>query len=304
MWTYETFRTWLLRVAAILILIVPLTLVLGPMANEAINSAERYGQEQAGYACADQECTPQESGAWAAYSAWLVAMFTGGLLIATIALFFVTAGLFWTALRSIESAKIEAKASRDQALALFTAERRPWLQVSIEVLSDMRATAEGIEFDTRFTVTNVGLSPAFNIRISPSVGIERARSIEETQREEAEKVRTQKIDSGDTLFPAEFYRDRFTAKITKSAIDAEREAARRSIPDLADNAKLYVGLHPFIYGTVRYQFQQGGEVHQTGFVYRMGVNEDERIPQSVFAEFPLTKDRFNLYRADCGFWAD
>jgi hypothetical protein len=233
-------------------------------------------------------------------SEYRLAVATEGLLWATIVLASAAIfqiGLFWYQLRlmrrAVGDAAMAARAAQDSADAAkdgvklarkaFTADQRPWVSVVISIISPVTYDQAGsAQITFRFTLRNVGRSPATNVdvfpKIYPSSNKRLLARLEQKQMADIARIPSPPeeffgdIFLGDVLFPGS---EPMTIEMRLTVNRGEIDAA---IAEIGAEHRYFV---PVIVGSVGYGFTFEGGRHQTGFIAEVLKIED--TPKSGFA---------------------
>jgi hypothetical protein len=213
--------------------------------------------------------------------------YTGGLYfatvilaIATIVLCISTIGLVVMAVvqsrdmkHSLLLTKIAADAAKKSADASLVA-LRPWISCKVEIAGALTYTDTGdAQFELRFVVKNVGRSPAFGVRLIPSLNLlspVHERSILRLQRI-ADHNRSIAVEASVVLIPggiriggAELglilFPDETSTFVNK--IPISRGEIERSFEDIKPNEHFF----PEVFGLVTYAYPLADVRADTGFV--------------------------------------
>lgn len=243
---------------------------------------------------------------------WWVAAGTVALVLATIALFVATFGLYRKTAEALAQSRDEADRARQHSRELFFSERRPWIKIRASLESDITPKEGGLDFKVLFVTSNVGNSPAFNIKVMPFVmPFEWSTSVEDLQRVTRVEMSGVKSETlrGHTLFPGDEFPQRIDMRIKPDEI-AEATGTfleDTAVPTDVPRENILVAIAPSVFGTVRYSTSLDETIHQTGFIFRLGAKtegEELRIPLSIFPPHGIRNTQAWLFPDDRGFWAD
>jgi hypothetical protein len=250
---WQTFRSSFLLRACCVLIVAGTLVALSPLIFGMIHKALEYGQREAGYHCAGQECSTDEADARLAFFTWVLALVTGGLVAVTGALFLATYGLYRKTSETLEHARTDAAEGRKQARELFTAERRPWIQVRRELVSPLQRMGSGGLVQVRITLENIGLSPAFDVAVQWWGGL-RLRFTFQDQDDMRHQMETLRANRRPEMFGrALFPRDPFS-----QIYIAQGEIMEEGLLNI-----------PTIAGWVSYRFTPNGPLHFTPFVWQL-----------------------------------
>lgn len=178
--------------------------------------------------------------------------------------------------QSLSIATQAAQAAEKAANASLVAQR-PWLSCNVEVSGPLTYSPEGdAKFDFRFTVTNVGHSPAMGVRLTPNLNLmspKHEHSILMLQRM-ADHNHGMPVRSGAVLVPgavplgdAELGLVLFPGEkqIFNYRLPLKREEIERSCEDIKPDMHFF----PELFGLVTYTYPLATIRAETGFVFRV-----------------------------------
>ncbi len=245
--------------------------------SEQQSAAEQKGTEQR-----------QESGkGLAGFWGWLfkdsISVFTLWLTLATIALSVIAVlqiGYLERAERLTEQNAKAAKDSAETARDALIAANRPWIKADLAPGAPITYDVNGIRFTVKFTLKNIGHSPATNVFTLPVIkaptlsskgkGLDARAELRGIIK--ANKQQTWDLDLGITLFPDEIAVQNVTAYITKD--------------DLASMTQTVNFILPTLVGTVIYKMGLDTKIHQTGYIAKIRRKASPNKERSASAIFP------------------
>ena len=178
----------------------------------------------------------------------------------------------WRALNSTDRTMDEQLQVMRQSLA---AGERPWLALTdVTLLSDIANNPQGTRARVRFTLRNVGRTPARGVGASPRLYVmsPSAPDLLSAQERTCEQARTYFPKLGAVVFPNETTTYDFDLSISGEAIDdAVRGKTRETLS--------YV-----VFGCVTYGFTFDDTVHQTRFMFNVERKPVMDSPGSPSAE--------------------
>jgi hypothetical protein len=195
---------------------------------------------------------------------WLLVLFNGLLVLATIS-------LFVSGEKSADAAKEAAKAAKqsaDVAKSTLISSQRAWIRAKAGVTSPLIFDQNGASTSIWFEITNVGNSPALNV--TPNAWLLALTSggpypWQEQQRKCGE-IRKAGSAMGFTLFPGENFPSEKGFGRWSLGINIRQEDIQKALP--ASVGGKYVSL--YVYGCIDYTFPTDpNNHHQTGFVYEL-----------------------------------
>jgi hypothetical protein len=150
-------------------------------------------------------------------------------------------------------------------------DQRPWIKVEVEIASPLDFTVGGWGImRLRLTLTNVGKSPAFNVRLAHwgFLNFEGHNDPHKEQRERCERFRGEPLDNparGSVLFPGDHLPwDRMGGAFT-SGIAFPPDEIRKGLVE--ENGLGHLNIS--IFGCADYVFSALRQHHQTGFNYSL-----------------------------------
>jgi hypothetical protein len=161
--------------------------------------------------------------------------------------------------------------ARDAGRQIRTMEndQRPWVKVEPEIAGRLEFIVGGFgNLPLRFTLTNVGKSPAFNVTVVPwgFLSFQGHNDPLKELRARCDWLRDQPLDNparGSVLFPG----DRVPwDQLGVSAVGFSPDDIQKSVVQENDQRHLYI----WIIGCADYMFGEPKQHHQTGFIYRLG----------------------------------
>jgi hypothetical protein len=247
--------------------------------NTAIPHASQLAEQHAGVheSRSKKEETDE---ALAYYTLWLM-LFTGVLAFATIGLGVATFGLYLTGEKQIElNARVASAQSRDMMSSVNAANRsavaagvaaelsersmiaanRPWVKVDIGVAGPVHYNVNGANITLRYTVTNIGRSPALNVMVSPQVVLpiisaDKPGSFDPRgtlQKSLAEHATRAPGPFGYSLFPGDAIEQTVTVTISQDEIKAA--------------TTVIAAIYPTIIGFAEYRMVFDNKPHRTAFM--------------------------------------
>ena len=238
----------------------------------------------------------------------IVAVFTVVLALSTIGLWLATNRLWKAGEEQIAVAAKTAEAAKKSADAALVA-LRPWISCKVEIGGSLTYTPEGhAEFVFRFILENVGHSPAFGIRLAPSLNLLSPRhehSILKLQRmadhNRAMPVKTVGVlipggapiggaELGLILFPKDTQTFNYTITINREEIDTSCE-------DSKPNTYFF----PEVFGLVTYTYPLADVRADTGFKCSIKNVSPESRSGTAFELFePISLEYLRI--ADHSLW--
>lgn len=176
-----------------------------------------------------------------------VALFTGALFLATVGLFVVTYGLFSAAVRQ----------GRDTQ-RLFVQDQRPWLNFSLEPVSDTISQQDGFIIKLVLKLENIGKTPAYQAAVSLPflhVGMEGQNEYFETTRSSVEDLMPV---VGHTVLPGETI-----------VIDRILHVRRHTIEESRNKTNLFSG---YLATSVKYRSNITGKIHETSRILALNID--------------------------------
>ena len=188
---------------------------------------------------------------------------------ATVALVIATAGLIVVGLLSFGVSLLQWQAIRGQ-LDAMQADQRPWIKIHRVIKGEAMDLSSPIAiFPVRFTIENVGRSPAFNVqfdvRMQPY-----ADNVEQNANalcSQLKMMSTQNENLGQVLFPNTSVADDelggFGGHMAAAVTHESVLNAARPNPVLKNDLSVPV----FVYGCATYRAGSENKQHQTGFIF-------------------------------------
>lgn len=143
-----------------------------------------------------------------------------------------------------------AKKSADVAQNTLIATQRPWISVKIELVSPLRFSEKDVKATFRFTLKNVGVSPANNVYVDPllvpTFG-EPGEALQKLQADYRGRKLTDVQIGGLSLFPGDFETENIDVTLTREVDRNAREAKNVPPNTLKDS------LSPTLVGAVIYR---------------------------------------------------
>lgn len=189
--------------------------------------------------------------------------------LATIFAAAFAAGAYEASLRAVGEARSQVEAARTAngiARDALVAADRPWVRVDVSMNGPVRTSLKGTNFSLRFTLKNVGHSPAMLVALHASMVLDaQATDLLADQRKLCGPLRAgapQSVGDGKFLFP-----DQEVVLVRGTSFDLSRANVDRwSLTGAPRSLKLQ--LSPAVVGCVAYRFASGDDrQHQTGFIY-------------------------------------
>jgi hypothetical protein len=218
-----------------------------------------------------------------------IAIFTLVLAIATIRLWYSTAGLEQFAEQQAVDMKKSIAATTDIAKAAsdanqlnranFVATQRPWLTAAnIAVGGPLFYNVNGANFTLQFVVKNVGHSPATHVWIetrvaAPAPGVDTNFDPRVFQQTLLDEMKTRPpLPFGVTIFPG----DTITQNIQVSIPAEELKRVTQKIESI----------HPMIIGAIEYGFVFEDGRHRTGFIVEVRRSDRPRPESDAKKRYP------------------
>lgn len=180
---------------------------------------------------------------------------------------FLASLLQWSVLNSTEKAMQRQVGVMQNQLAVMVADQRPWIKVEATIAGPFTffEPAGFADMPRHFTLTNVGHSPAFNVRLTAWSFLLSLNhhDLEREWEERCENFKRIPLDNparGMILFPSDQMR------WNQSGIGLAPDDINKNTIDEGGEK----GLDVWIYGCADYVFGEPKAHHQTGFVYRLG----------------------------------
>jgi len=210
-----------------------------------------------------------------------------GTGVATVILAMATAYLAWDA---------------DRQIGIMENDQRPWIKVETEIAGPFDFHAGGLaNLPLRFTLTNVGKSPAFNIRLG-AWGYLIFPGHNDPHKEQAQRcewLRGQPLDNparGSTLFPGDRVPwDQLGGAFT-SGIGFTQDEILKGVVEENGLGRLNISF----FGCADYVFGASRRHHQTGFIYNLAlvVPREGMQPGLTFSIVPqgnISQDHLRLF---------
>ena len=246
----------------------------------------------------------------------IVAVFTVVLALSTIGLWLATNRLWKAgekqiavAARAAEAANKSAEAAEKSADAGAIA-LRPWISCKVEIGGPLTYTPEGhAKFVFRFILENVGHSPAFGVRLTPSLNLlspthehSILKLLRMADHNRAMPVKTVGVlipggtsmgggELGLILFPKDIQSVNYTIRIHREEID-------RSCEDIKPNMHFF----PEIRGLVTYTYPLADVRADTGFVCSIENVSPESRSGTAFELFEPVRSEY-IRIVDHSLWA-
>jgi hypothetical protein len=192
------------------------------------------------------------------HSGFLLAVFTGFLVLATILLFSAS-----------EKAAKSAKDSADLAKDALVATQRPWITVEAKIASGLSRNVNGFNVSVHYLMENVGNTPALYVHPDQKIFLGSGTfSLQNEMKIFSENVRInasrvpidQRRHPGTFIFPNR----KFEITVTSTGTQADIDAAAAGSPDQ--------GFLIYIFSVVQYISPVDQKWHQTGAIYELTHN--------------------------------
>jgi hypothetical protein len=194
---------------------------------------------------------------------------------------------------------IAAQRSTELAEKSLVAANRPWVKIDIKVAGPIVYNVNGANITLRYTVTNIGHSPALNVMVSPRLvfpaigghpGNFDPRG--ELRKDLADHALRGPSPFGYSLFPEETISQDVTVTMSQDEIKAA--------------TKVIAAIYPTIIGFVEYRMGFDDNPHRTGFILEVRRNdvprastiEKNRSPAAIWIdEGDVPMDQVRIFRS-------
>jgi hypothetical protein len=202
-----------------------------------------------------------------------------------------------TALLALATLYLARDAGRQ--ITIMEDDQRPWVKVETEIAGPLEFIIGGFgNLPLRFTLTNVGKSPAFNVTLVPwgFLVFQGHNDTHKEQRERCGSRRDQPLDNparGSVLFPGDHL---LWDQLGASGVGYSPDEIQKGLVD--ENGQR--DLHIWIIGCADYVFGEPKRHHQTGFIYSLGriIPREGMEPALTFGIVPqgtISRDQLRLF---------
>ena len=202
-----------------------------------------------------------------------------------------------TALLALATLNLARDAGRQ--ITIMEDDQRPWVKVETEIAGPLEFIIGGFgNLPLRFTLTNVGKSPAFNFTLVPwgFLVFQGHDDPQKEQRERCGRWRDQSLDNparGSVLFPGDHL---VWDQLGVRGVGFSPDEMQKGLVD--ENGQR--DLHIWVIGCADYVFGEPKRHHQTGFIYSLGqiIPREGMEPALTFGIVPqgtISRDQLRLF---------
>lgn len=184
------------------------------------------------------------------------------LLVLFTAVLAVFTGLLWWSTAKLWKAGEKQAVLTKQALI---SSQRAWISISLEADGDLDVTRQGIQLPVCLHVHNIGRSPALRTHTMMKM-VMFSNRISSKLVELTEKEKMPNMTSSRLVLPDESYDRKWVPSMSRLEIEKD---------------KIGSDIWPYIIGCVSYQVLGDDEVHQTAFVYSVGIGKDRETANFI-----------------------
>jgi hypothetical protein len=265
-----------------------MVVVFGFFLWQTLFTPEEYGssEPQRNPAYTEQQSAKEEPPPTLAKAATdeAIAKYTKWLAISTMLLVLATGLLYVSgernvdvARQSVRVAQVATKAATDIATKALVAGQRAWIRIDDITIGGggLSISKDGVTAPIAFVVTNIGNSPAIKLShhaklIATAAGV----SVPEEQAKICDQAKSQRWESGFTLFPNEQFPRNLGVGQYSYGTNLSKEEIERGLEASKDKKHLSL----IVVGCVDYTFSTDPDTHhQTPFIRTINKNEPSLI---------------------------